>query len=647
LSPSARIPANKAVVRKHGHDAQALPGKVARAIQLSFAMKAVFPRAYLSALTVACVSCLGASAYAEEASLKETVVTAMRVQQPLTDVLADVTVMDRETIERSGATGLADVLARLPGFEFSRNGGPGATTSMYLRGAESRFTAVYIDGVRVDSQSTGGAPWEALPLSQIDRIEVLRGPAGAIYGSDAIAGVVQIFTRKGEGPFAPYVGLGVGSRQTHKLEAGFSGGQGVLDYSFGVAHEESRGFNAKTGGNPDADGYRNHSANARLGLQLHPLHRLEMTLLESKVNSQYDGSMANDDRNLHLLQTTGLNWQAHWSDVYRTKVSVTEGHDRYETQPSAYLTDTRVRAYLWHNEWRHGQHTFTGALERREDELNNASTTPVNTRRVQDALALGYGLSMGKHAVQLNLRHDDDSEFGGKSTGSAAYAFAFTPQWRVTASAGTAFRAPTLFHRFSIYGVPSLTPETSRNMELGLRYAHSGSTFNAVLYRNRVNDLITYVSGPGSCINGSGTYAGCYGNTKHAQYEGLTLSATHRLMGVNLMASLDVQNPQDLDTGKQLARRARHHAVLGADTRWGAWLIGAEAQMSGRRYDNASNTVKLAGYGVFNVYASTQVAKEWTLQARIDNVGDKFYQLANNYNTAGRTFYMGLKWAPL
>lgn len=127
------------------------------------------------------------------------------------------------------------MLARQPGIEIARNGGIGNATSVYLRGAESRFTAVYIDGVRVDSQSTGGAQWEQIPLAQIERIEVLRGPAAAVYGSDAIGGVIQLFTRKGDGAAVPSVGVGLGSHGTRKLEAGISGAAGAdraLDYSW-------------------------------------------------------------------------------------------------------------------------------------------------------------------------------------------------------------------------------------------------------------------------------------------------------------------------------------------------------------------------------------------------------------------------------
>jgi vitamin B12 transporter len=573
-------------------------------------------------------------------SLAETVVTATRTAQPLSDLVADVSIVDSETIERSGATGLADVLARLPGVEFSRNGGPGATTGVFLRGAESRFTAVYIDGVRVDSQSTGGAAWEAIPLALIDRIEVLRGPAAAVYGSDAIGGVVQIFTKKGERGVAPYVGVGLGSYGTYKAEAGVSGANGTVDYALGIVRETSRGFNARpiATQNPDRDGYGATSANARLGWQINATHRLEGTLLANDNNSGYDGSLTDDDRNDHRLRALGLNWLAQWSTNYKTRVSYTDSSDRYESYPTAYLTETRVRGYLFQNEYRLGAHLFTAALERREDQLTNA---PIDRSRSQDALALGWGYSANGHTAQVNVRHDSDSEFGGKSTGSLAYGYTFAPGWRATASAGSAFRAPTLFHRFSEYGLAALKPEESQNAELGLRWSQGSSLFSAVVYRNRVKNLITY-STPGTCPS----QWGCYANTARAQYEGVTFSAAHRMAGVNLRGSLDLQNHKDLETGKQLARRAKRHATVGADTRVADWLVGAEVQMSGRRFDTAANTAVLGGYTLVNLYASTQVAKDFTLIARVDNLSDKNYELARTYATAGRSLYVGLKWAP-
>ncbi len=572
--------------------------------------------------------------------LAETVVTATRVAQPLSDVVADVSIIDRAQIERSGAVGVADLLKRLPGVEITRNGGLGASTGVFLRGAESRFTAVYIDGVRIDSQATGGAAWEAIPLALIDRIEVLRGPAAAVYGSDALGGVIQFFTKSGEEGFAPYAGFGVGTYSTRKLDAGFSGASGAFDYAIGLAHEKSDGFNARpiAGQNPDKDGYRNKSANIRLGFQAHSSQRFEASYLTSDGNSGYDNSLGVDDRNLHKLETLGLNWQARWTEAWSTHLSVTESKDRYETTPSPYLTETRLRGYTFFNEVRLGEHLLTAALERKEDHLKNA---PIDQGRSQNALALGYGFSHQAHTVQLNMRHDKDSEFGGKTTGSAAYAYAFTPAWRGTASVGTAFRAPTLYQRFSVYGVPTLVPESSRNVELGLRWAQGASSAALVAYRNKVDNLITF-AGAGTCASPFG----CYSNTARAEYSGATLSATHAMNGVNLAASLDVQNPRDVATGKSLARRSKQHATLSADTRVANWQLGAEAQFSGKRFDDAANTRVLSGYSVANLSASTPISKDWTLLARIDNLADKKYEVARNYGTAGRSFYIGVKWAP-
>lgn len=581
-------------------------------------------------------------------SLQDTVVTATRTGQTLADLVADMSIVDRETIESSGATGLADVLARLPGIEVSRNGGVGNASSVFLRGAESRFTAVYIDGVRIDSQSTGGAQWEQIPLSQIDRIEVLRGPAAAVYGSDAIGGVIQLFTRQGEGPARPYVGVGIGNQGTRKVEAGVSGAagqEGAFDYSLGIAREISDGFDAKVSGshNPDRDGYQSTSGNARLGLRINARHRLDATLLASRMNAGYDDFVYNaarplGDRSLNRLRTAGLTWAAQWSDAYSMRVSVTDSASRYETTPSPYLTETQLRGYLWQNEYRWGAHRFSAALERREDDLQNA---PIHRGRSQDALALGYGFNAGRHTLQVNVRHDSDSEFGGKDTGSASYGYAFAPHWRATASAGTAFRAPTLYQRFSEYGVAMLQPESSRNAELGLRYAQQRSSFSVVAYRNRVSDLISFV-GAGNCASPFG----CYANTARAQYEGVTFAGSYHLAGMQLHGSLDLQNHRDLDTGKQLARRAKRHATLGADTRIADWTVGAELQASGRRFDNAANTNELGGYALFNLYASTRIARDYTLLARIDNLADKDYQLARTYATAGRSVYVGVKWAP-
>ena len=607
-----------------------------RAAALPLALAAAFPAAGQTLLAQA----------ATEPQLHETVVTATRVARPLADLVSDVSIIDRETIETSGATGVIDVISRLPGVQISRNGGQGSSGSVYLRGAESRFTAVYLDGVRLDSQSTGGVVWEQIPLSQIDRIEVVRGPAAAIYGSDAIGGVIQLFTKKGEGKPAPYVGVGLGNQGTRTVQAGVSGGTGAVDYSVGLSHERADGFNARPGpsNNPDDDGYRRSSANAKLGLQIDKRQRIEGTLLASNLNSQYDSSKTADDRNHHQLRTGSLAWLAQWSDTYSTRLQATQSQSRYTSRPSFYETETTLRNYLLQNEWRLGEHLLTAALERREDELHNPATAflgDLKRDRSQNALALGYGLNHGAHALQANVRYDDDSEFGGNSTGSLSYGYAITPRWRVTVAGGTSFRAPTLYHRFSQYGSPDLQPEEGRNIETGLRWTEGTSSVGVVAYRNRLRNLINF-GAAGPCADSFG----CYENVGRAEYKGVTLSAAHRIAGVSLRGSFDWQNPRDLDTGKLLARRAKRYATLGADTTVAGWTLGGELSASGRRYNEAANTNVLGGYTTVNLYASTRLARDVTLTARVDNLADKDYQTARTYATGGRQLYVGLKWAP-
>jgi vitamin B12 transporter len=626
-------------------DVHALAGKPGRASVPLFIMKNSSSYARPAGLVLA-AAFLSLTAQAQTvALLGETVITANRTAQPLSDLVADVSVLDREDIERSGAGTLPDILARVPGIEMGRNGGPGTTTSLFVRGGETRYTAVFIDGVRVDTQSgSGGAPWENIPLALIDRIEVLRGAAGAVYGADAMSGVIQIFTRKGEGGFSPFVSTGVGTYGTRKTEAGFSGSHGGFDYALGLGDESSKGFNARpvAGQNGDDDGYNRQSANVRLGWQITPNQRVEATGLSSNMNASYDTS-AKDDKSIYQLQTMGLNWLAQWSGAYSTRLSATEARNRYETEPSFSKSITRQRGYLFQNEYRVGPQLFTAALERREDQLDNSTTTPATSARALNGFALGYGFSGKQHTLQLQARQDQDSEFGLQSTGSVAYGYALTPQWRLTASAGTAFRAPTLYQRFSIYGVSTLQPENSRNLEMGARYSEGSTSWGVVAYRNMVNNLIVYANSNPGCPNSPN---GCYGSVAQAEYKGVTFSGNQRLQDVNLRASLDIQDPRDGITGLMLARRSNQHATLGADTRQGRWIYGVESQLSGMRYDTAANTTVLPGYALYNLHARTQLARDWSMLLRLDNVTDTQYQLANTYATAGRSLFVSLTWAP-
>lgn len=581
--------------------------------------------------------------------LKETVVTATRTERPVGEVVADVTIIDREVIERSGAVGLVDVLARVPGIEITRNGGTASNSSVFVRGGENRHTAVLIDGIRVEAQTTsGGTSWSAIPLAQIERIEIVRGPTSAVYGSDAVAGVIQIFTKKGQGPFAPAVSMGYGSHHTRRLDFSASGSVDAFDYSFGVSEGSSGGFNARpiVSQNPDADGYKSSSANAKLGLQLAPNQHLQATVLQSRVDSQYDSGLTRDYRRISRLQTAGLQLQSQWTDRYSTRVGVSQGTDEGEEVIGAAFDQTKTKNLLWQNEYKIGSHLLSATLEERESEFLLTTAPRIERTKSQSGLGLGYAWSEGVHTVQLNTRHDKDSEFGGKSTGSAAYAIALTPQWKLSASAGTSFRVPTLYQRFSQYGVSTLRPESGRSAEIGLKYAQGSSEFGVVAYQNKVSNLLTFLSGA-SATGCPRPAIGCYSNTAQAQYDGVTFSAAGKAGRFGLYGSLDLQNPRDVSLNKQLARRARRHATLGVDTRVEGWTLAADLLLSGKRFDTVANTTVLPGYGLLNFSASTALSKEWKLLAKLDNLTDKIYQTASGYAMAGRTAYVGVTWAPL
>ncbi len=578
--------------------------------------------------------------------LERVVITATRTPQALSSILADISVVEREEIQRSGAFGVADLLARLPGIEFARNGGPGATTSLFIRGSETRHTAVYIDGVRVDSQSTGGAAWEQIPLDQIDRIEVLRGPAAAMYGSDAVAGVVQLFTKRGKGSPRPTAALTLGSYSTAQAQVGVSGSADALDYSLSAGHGRSGGFDARTaaaaGHNTDKDGWKRSSVQARVGFALNPAHRVDASLLATNLRSGYDSSATADDQNHHALRTGSLAWEGRWSAESATRAQLGQTKSTYETQPSFYRTETTLKNYTVQHEQRFGTQLLTGTLERREDELFNPATAfaaDLRGQRHQDAIGLGWRGDFGSHGLQAHVRHDEDSEFGGKSTGSLAWGWAFAPQWRATASTATSFRVPTLFQRFSQYGNPALVPETGRNVELGLRWAAAGSEASLTAWRNKITNLINF-GAPGPCADSFG----CYVNVGRAELKGVTLAGRTQWGAVALRGSVDWHDPRNADTDKVLARRAKRLATFGAETQLAGWMLGTELQAAGLRFDNAANTQRLGGYALMNLFVSKTLVPGLALEARIDNLGDKDYQLARTYSTAGRNGQVTLRW---
>lgn len=618
------------------------------------------PAARRSLLALAALA-LATSAHAQvQANRLDTVVTtATRTPQKLSEVLADLTVITRADIERQAAASVADLLRNSGCAEMVRNGGPASTTSLYLRGAETRHTLVLVDGVRMDSQSTGGASWQGIPVSQIERVEVLKGPASAIYGSDAVGGVVQIFTRKGGGQTSAELGVGIGNLGTRKLDGGLFGGVGAFDYAFTLAGERSDGFNATLDvpGSfsyvPDRDGWRKYQATLRLGAQLGVGQRAEAVVIRNHANAQYDASKSKplvDDHTKQDTDAARLAWTSQWTPALQTQASYGESRDRYETTPSPYLTITHVKNLALTGSYQLGtgqQLNFTG--ERIEDKLENSGlvTSGVGTRH-RNAIGLGYLLNAGAFSLQAHARHDDDSQFGGVNTGTLMAGYEVARGLRVVGSVGNAFRAPTLYQQGTVYGpdlskpgVKPLDAEHGHNVEFGLKYGVGDTEISATAYRNRVSNLIVF-GAAGSCNSAFG----CYQNVAMARLQGLSLAAGTQLAGVNLKATLDLQAPKDATTGLLLARRAKRLGTINADWSLGDWVLGAGVQAAGARFDNAANTRKLGGYGLLNLNAQYKFSRELKLQLNVDNAFDRDYSTAYGYASAPRTVLLSLRWSP-
>lgn len=604
---------------------------------------------------------VGEEAWAQQSvqapALDQVVVTATRTPVPVSQVVADVTVINREEIERQASGTVVDLLSRVAGFQVARNGGPAADGNVYLRGGETRHIAVLVDGVRIDTQNaSGGASWQMLNLSQIERVEVVRGPISALYGSDAIAGVVQIFTKKGQGPASLGLGVSAGEWGFFKTDAGLSGSAGLFDYAVSASSERSGGFSAKNNAVPgtrmaDRDGYTTEGGSVRLGFTPVAAHRIEAAASRQHALSRYDSTVASrDDHAVRDLNDVKLQWNAQWLDSWSSQVAVAQSADRYATPlANNYLTQTHVETASWLNEFKWGAHSVTAVLERRQDTLKNSDVVLSGTKgegeRSDDGLGLGYAWRAHGAVVQLNGRTDSDSEFGSHSTGAIASGLTFARHWNVHGSWGTGYRAPTLYQRFSKYGNPALQPETSRNAEVGVRYQQAGTELGLTVYDNWVTNLINAPTNTALTCT-LATPAGCYTSTGRAHLKGATVSGGVSLGPVRLSGSMDFGSYKNAQNDTALQRRARRQASLRLDTDVKDWTLGAQLLAVGQRFDKANQVGALGGYTVLNVDALYRLNPQWRVLARIDNVGDKKYENAQTYGTAPRTAIIGVRWTP-
>lgn len=577
------------------------------------------------------------------------IVTATRTPQRVSQLVSDVTVITRDEIEQAGHSSLPEILQAQPGLEIGTSGGFGTATDIHVRGANSDQVIVLIDGLRVGSATVGTTPAQHIAPSQIERIEIVRGPMSSLYGADAIGGVIQIFTRAADGPPQPRGSAGFGSYRTQEFTAGYGGTVGDTSFNVNAGHLDSQSFSATKptvafGFNPDRDPYRNTSLSARLAHRFTPDHELGATAFQSnsRVHVDFNG-VGFDDIQDQTLEAYGAFSRNRFMPWWQSTLRLGRGVDDLtsRTSPTDVFKTIQDQA-LWQNDFRTPMGDFLAAAEHLEQKVSGTTEFPVRSRTIQSVLG-GYTGRFDRHTLQLNVRHDDNSQFDDKTTGSIGYGFAFAPGWRASAAYGTAFKAPTFNELYfppmfgcPAFGNPNLRPESSRNMEAALRYEHAAHAAGVVAYRNRIRDLISGVGNP--CQRAE--------NVEKAQITGVTLTYGFALAGWAVRASADFLNPENETTDKVLRRRAKRHGALSIARRAGAWTTGVEAIASGPRFDDADNMVRLSGYTIFNLFGEYRITGAWSLFARMNNLFDKDYELAQGFNTPGFNAFVGVRYEP-
>ena len=617
---------------------------------------AVSRHAALTSLALA-IAAPAAFAQATPDTFDPVVVTANRYPQHLSEVLSDTQTISSEDIARSGASSIVDLLQKQRGIEVARNGGAGTSASVFIRGANSNQNIVLVDGVRIGSSTLGTANWSALPLSSIDHIEIVYGPLSTMYGADAIGGVIQIFTKKGDGATRFSAFAGYGSNNTRQVEAqvaGSTGGPNSFSYALAAGKEKSDGFSASKIGaspeytyNPDKDGYEKESFSGQFGYQMAKGHEVGLTFLNSELKAQYDAGPGYDARGNQKLENISVftkneflpNWT---SELRYAEARDKAGDDSGTDSWSKSQINTKQTDLTWQNDIRFGRDNLQLLASYRDEDVTSSSTPEVTGGRNTKSFAASYNLVRGAHLVSISGRRDDSSAFGTHNTGSVAYGYRITNALRANASYGTSFRAPTFNELYYPgYGLASNKPEQGRNADVGLRYDDGVSKLSASYYHNKVTDLLVNTS---PCPDPLFTGYGCAYNVNKALLEGLTIAGARKFGAFNVSGNIDLQDPRDETKDKQLVRRAKKHANFAVDYTLGALTSGAEWQLSGKRFDDAANKNVLGGYGLVNLYATYQFARDWSVLARWNNIANKDYELARFYATPGSKVFVGVRY---
>ncbi|MDP2804897.1 MAG: TonB-dependent receptor, partial [Gallionellaceae bacterium] len=531
--------------------------------------------------------------------LDEVVVTATRMPQSLGKTIAHSTVLNEKEIRDSGAPDVATLLRAVSGIEIAQSGGLGLLSSTFMRGSNSNQVLVLIDGVRLNSATSGATALEHIMLESIERIEVVRGNVSSLYGSEAIGGVIQLFTKKGQGKPSFTASGGAGTYGTQRMAAGFAGEVDQTSFSLNIGKVKTDGVSAMNtklapSANPNSNGYDNNTFNSQIKYAFNIDHAVIASLFATRGDASFDSAYgaSTDLNNTRVnLDKRSLVFEDKFSEGWRSTVRFAQGVDESISYANSVLSSrfqTQNNQVAWQNNlsWSETQRLNMG-VEYLGQVVASDTLFTKTTRNVNSALA-GYVGDYGAQQVQLNFRQDNYSDFGSANTGLLGYGIEFTERWRATASVSNAFKAPTFNDLFYPgYANPNLKPERSQNQELGIHYSDNRHSVDVIYFDNRIRDLITL---------DSLTYIPY--NMNQAQITGEELSYIGDFGNKQVKATATFQNPRNTTTGLLLSRRAREFASIAATHDFGDWSMGAGVRYSGERLDG---THTLPSYHLVNL----------------------------------------------
>jgi vitamin B12 transporter len=622
-------------------------------------------RYHFPVVVVLYLSLVGVALAGNDEQRKTVIVTATRTAQTADEVLSSVTVISREDIERRQARSVEDLLRGTQGISITNNGGPGKNTSVFMRGTESDHILVLIDGVRAGSATSGGAAYGNIPIEQIERIEIVRGPRSSLYGSEAIGGVIQIFTRKGgkEG-FTPSFSIGGGSYGTFNGSAGLSGRSKRGWFNMNISGKNTNGFNSCSGkpypngagcftNEPDRDGYQNVAGSFRAGYLFKNGLDIETNFMRSSGKVNYDGKYSNKSE---LVQQV-FGGKARYSPFEFWKVTLAGGRSRENSkdflgQGKNFKSrfDSRRDTITLQNDFTlNKSHLLTVGADYKNDTVSSSEDFEVTSRNNLGAFAQ-HQATVFKQDLELSIRYDENEQFGGNVTGGAGWGYTVTEWLRFTANVGTAFKAPTFNELYypGGYSNANLRPEESVSYEFGTSGKIKQTNWAFNIYETQIHDLIA---------NDASWVPQNINKVRIRGFEGMISTRIKKWQINTNLTLLDAQNKSSgINRGNILPRRAKESFRFDVNRKFdkfklfglsfNKYTIGTQLLVVGQRYDDLANTRKLDSYVKLDIRGEYTLNQNWRLQGRIENISNERYETASFYNQPGRNFFITLRYQP-